>query len=160
VACADPDELDELLDLEPVELELEPLDPVLAEPVLAEPLELEPLELELEPLELDPVLVDPVLVEPVLVEVLVVVSWVEPGSVAATAPVAITLARPTPAVTAVSRRIPRRRASAAGETRPSVLLGIGNPSPSAGSDYDDASANRTPPLACICVTSERWGMTR
>jgi hypothetical protein len=129
VAWADPDELDEPLDVLPE------LVPVLVEPLLVEPL-----------------LVEPVLVEPVLV--LVVESWVELGSVAATAPVAITLATPTPAVTAASRRIPRRRASAGVIARRSVSLGIGLPFPSGASAYDDASATRALPLPCICVTSE------
>jgi hypothetical protein len=120
VAWAEPEALDEL-----------PLDglvePVLVEPLLVEPLLVEPLLVE--PLLVEPLLVEPLLVEPVLVEVLVVESWVEPGSVAATAPVAITLATPTPAVTAASRLIPRRRASAGATARPSVSLGIGIPSP-------------------------------
>jgi hypothetical protein len=122
VAWAEPDELDALPEL---------VLPLLAEPLLAEPLPLEPVLVE--PLLVEPLLVEPLLLEPVLaepVEVLVVLeSWVEPGSVAAMAPVAITLATPTPAVTAASRLIPRRRASAGGSARSAVLLGIGIPSP-------------------------------
>jgi hypothetical protein len=67
-----------------------PDDPVLAEPVPDVALELEPLPVD------------------------VLVSWLEPGSVAATAPVASTLATPTPAVTTASRFIPRRRSAVGG----------------------------------------------
>ncbi|HEY1920880.1 MAG TPA: hypothetical protein VGH27_35370 [Streptosporangiaceae bacterium] len=122
MAWAEPDELDALPELDELPLDVPPelVLPLLVEPLLVEPLLVEPL--------LEPVLAEPVEVEPV--EVLVVLeSWVEPGSVAATAPVAMTLATPTPAVTAASRLIPRRRASAGGSVRPSVLLGIGIPSP-------------------------------
>jgi hypothetical protein len=154
VAWAEPDELDALPELDELPLDALPelVLPLLVEPLLTEPLLLEPLLTE--PVPLEPVRADPV-------EVLVVLeSWVEPGSVAATAPVAITLATPTPAVTAASRLIPRRRASAGGSARPAVLLGIGIPSPGGCSAYDDASATRAEPLTCICVTSEGAGMAR
>jgi hypothetical protein len=52
---------------------------------------------------------------------------VEPGSVAATAPVASTLATPTPAVTTDSRFKPRRRSAAGDSGWPPGLLGIGHP---------------------------------
>lgn len=44
------------------------------------------------------------------------VVWVEPGSTAATAPAAITLAKPTVAVTAFSRCLPRSRSATACDT--------------------------------------------
>jgi hypothetical protein len=55
--------------------------------------------------------------------------WVEPGSVAATAPAARTPATPTPAVTADSRFMPRRLSIDGGTGRPSGLLGIGSSFP-------------------------------
>jgi hypothetical protein len=75
--------------------------------------------------------------------VLVVDAWDEPGRVAATAPVASTLANPAPAVTAVSRLIPRRRSSGGGSVWPPCLLDIGAPllGPASGpTDTDDAPA--------------------
>ena len=125
----DDPELDEPVPEELVPEELEPEDPELDEPV---PEELEPEDPVLE----DPVLEDPVLEDPVpeeaepLLDVPLPddVLWcAEPGSVAAMAPVASTLATPTPAVTADSRFMPRCRSAAAGAGRPPGLLGIGHP---------------------------------
>lgn len=48
--------------------------------------------------------------------VLVTAAWVEPGSTAATAPAATTLAKPTVAVAAFSLRFPRSRSATACET--------------------------------------------
>jgi hypothetical protein len=59
--------------------------------------------------------------EPVLV---VPDVWAEPGSVAAMAPVASTLATPTPAVTTDSRLIPRRLSTDGGSDRPPGSLDI------------------------------------
>jgi hypothetical protein len=102
---AEPDVPDDPADARP--------EPLLADPLLAEPL----------PAEV-PLLADPLLAEPLPAEVPLCVA---PGSVAAMAPVASTLATPTPAVTTDSRFMPRRR-SAAGDTgRPAGLLGIGHP---------------------------------
>jgi hypothetical protein len=56
--------------------------------------------------------------------------WVEPGRVAAIAPVASTPATPTPAVTADSRLRPRRRSIDGGTGGPPGLLGIGDCFPS------------------------------
>jgi hypothetical protein len=55
--------------------------------------------------------------------------WAEPGSAAATAPVASTLATPTPAVTANSRLRPRRLSIDGGTGGPPELLGIGDSFP-------------------------------
>jgi hypothetical protein len=54
---------------------------------------------------------------------------VDPGSVAATAPAAMTLAAPTPTVTADSRFMPRRLSADGGTDRPRWLLGIGSSFP-------------------------------
>jgi hypothetical protein len=59
----------------------------------------------------------------------VVAACVEPGSVTATAPAATTLATPTPAVTADSRFMPRRRSADGGTGRPPGLLDIGGSFP-------------------------------
>jgi hypothetical protein len=59
-----------------------------------------------------------------------VVACAEPGSVAATAPAARTLATPTPAVTADSRFMPRRLSAGGGTVWPPGLLGIGTFLPS------------------------------
>jgi hypothetical protein len=141
VAWVVPDELPEPEELDEAEL---PVEPVLVELEL----ELEPPELfGLEPVLVDPVLVDPVPVDPVPVEprpgVFVVAPelvpagepdvWAEPGRVAATAPVASTLATPAPAVTVVSRRKPRRLRAGGVSGLPSGLVGIG------GSSRDDAA---------------------
>jgi len=76
-------------------------------------------------------LVAPELVAPaVLAAPVVAALWAEPGSAAAMAPVASTLATPAPAVTTESRFMPRRR-SAPGETgRPRGSMGISDSSPS------------------------------
>jgi hypothetical protein len=111
VACAPPEPAlgkiaDEEPELLPPELWLPDPDPVLEDP--------EP-DLAAEPVPPAP---DPA--EP----------WVEPGRVAAIAPVASTPATPTPAVTADSRFRPRRL-SADGGTRGSPgSLGIGDSFPS------------------------------
>jgi hypothetical protein len=55
--------------------------------------------------------------------------WVEPGSVTATAPAAMTPATPTPAVTAEIRFMPRRLSADGGTGRPPGLLGIGSSFP-------------------------------
>jgi hypothetical protein len=59
----------------------------------------------------------------------VVEPWVEPGSVAATTPVASTLAMPTPTVAADSRFMPRRLSIDGGTGRPPGFLRIGDPFP-------------------------------
>jgi hypothetical protein len=122
VACTVPDELDEPLELEePAELD-EPADPV----ELDEPVEPED---EAEPLP-DGLLLDDDL--PAVPDVALEVApeeWVDPGSVAATAPAAMTLAAPTPTVTADSRFMPRCRSADGGTDRPRWLLGIGSSFP-------------------------------
>jgi hypothetical protein len=64
---------------------------------------------------------------PVVLVPLFVPPRVEPGRTAATAPAAITLAIPTPAVVAESRRIPRRRSTPGGIGRSAGLARIGVP---------------------------------
>jgi hypothetical protein len=113
-------ELDEPVPEEDEPDELVPDDPVPDEPVPedAEPDELVPDEPE--PLLADEPLLDVLPPDDVL--------WcVDPGSVAAMAPVASTLATPTPAVTADSRFMPRCRSAAGGTGRPAGLLGIAHP---------------------------------
>jgi hypothetical protein len=56
--------------------------------------------------------------------------WAEPGRAAAIAPVASTLATPTPAVTADSRLRPRRLSTDGGTGGSPGLLGIGDSFPS------------------------------
>jgi hypothetical protein len=92
-------------------------------PVLEVPAELLPDELDPEPelpdeLDVEPELA-PFFAALVPLVALAADAWAEPGSVAAMAPVASTLATPTPAVTADSRLIPRRRSAGGGSGRPS-----------------------------------------
>jgi hypothetical protein len=70
------------------------------------------------------VLFDAVLVSLVPLVPLPALVCVEPGKTAATAPAPITLATPTPAVAAASRRIPRRRNTPGGIGRSAGLTGI------------------------------------
>jgi len=60
-----------------------------------------------------PVLADPVAAVPEFAVLVLALPWVAPGSATAMAPVASTLATPTPAVTADNRFMPRRRLMAA-----------------------------------------------
>jgi hypothetical protein len=106
----DPLLFDELLFADPL---------LLADPLLADP------ELPADPLLDEPVLDEAFEPEPPLADVDVLVSWPEPGSVAAMAPVASTLATPTPAVTTDSRFRPRRRSAAGDSGWPPGLLDIG-----------------------------------
>ena len=105
-------------------------DPVPEDPVPEDPVPEDPVPEDTEPDE--PVPADPpeVLPEPLLADV----PWpddvllcVAPGRVAAMAPVASTLATPTPAVTTDSRFMPRCRSAAGSAGRPAGLLGIGHP---------------------------------
>jgi hypothetical protein len=127
-----------LLDFVPEDFPLDPLD-VAPEP---EPLE-DPVPDEL----LLPVLEEPVLPEPVLPELVLLAVCVDPGSVAAMAPVAITLATPTPAVTTDSRFIPRRLRADGGSDRPPGSLDIGG------------SLRRIPVLAALCLI-QRFGSSK
>jgi hypothetical protein len=80
----------------------------------------------------DPVPEDPApepTAEPVPPAPVVVEPWAEPGSAAATAPVASTLATPTPTVTADSRLRPRRLSIDGVTGGPPGLLGIGDSFP-------------------------------
>jgi hypothetical protein len=81
----------------------------------------------------DRVLEDPapeLAAEPVLPVPAVAEPWAEPGRAAAIAPVASTLATPTPAVTADSRLRPRRLSTDGGTGGSPGLLGIGDSFPS------------------------------
>jgi hypothetical protein len=109
----------------------EPLDaPVPGDPEDAEPPPSDPVPEDADPGELLPDDPPEVLSEPLLAEAPLpddVLPCVEAGSVAAMAPVASTLATPTPAVTTDSRFMPRCRSAAGGAGRPPGLLGIGHP---------------------------------
>jgi hypothetical protein len=71
--------------------------------------------------------------------------WAGPGRAAAIAPVASTLATPTPAVTADSRFRPRRLTIDGGTGGPPGLLGIGDSFPSGwGGRRDTRGAGRRP----------------
>jgi hypothetical protein len=88
---------------------------------------------------------------------------VEPGRTAATAPAPITLAIPTPAVAAASRRIPRRRNVPGGIGRSAGLTGIvapfgpGWPAGGPGNDFPASAAKPTlhgPALGALWPSSE------
>jgi hypothetical protein len=133
VACTAPPD-------DPVPDDAEPDDPLLEDPLLEDPVPEDPVPEDPEPEDAEPdepfpddpagALPEPLLPEPLLAEVPLpddVPLCVAPGSVAAMAPVASTLATPTPAVTTDSRFMPRRRSAAGDAGRPAGLLGIGHP---------------------------------
>jgi hypothetical protein len=110
---------------DPVPEDPVPEDPVPEDPVPEDPAPDDPAPEDAEPDDPEPLLTDEPLPDVLLPDD---VPWcVEPGSVAAMAPVASTLATPTPAVTADSRFMPRCRSAAGGAGRPPGLLGIGHP---------------------------------
>jgi hypothetical protein len=93
--------------------------------------------------------------------------WVAPGSTAAMAPVASTPATPTPAVTADSRLMPRRRSAPAVSGRSARLTGIGFPFPSSSAppwplspclrgsrDFEDAGQSAASTLAFLSTAAE------
>jgi hypothetical protein len=107
-----------------------------------------------------------------VVPVALVALWVEPGSATAITPVASTPATPTPAVTAVSRLMPRRRSIQAGTGRSAGLTGISGSLPSlvarAGCwvprlrscNFEDAWSSAGSTLAFFSIASEPEGHGR
>ncbi len=141
MACTGPpdDWLDDPLLDDPLLDDPVPEDPLLDEPVLEDPVPEDAEPDEPVPDDREPLLAEePLLDVPLPVDVLL---CVEPGSVAAMAPVASTLATPTPAVTADSRFMPRCRSAAGGAGRPVGLLGIGHPLSSARDGFVSYSRN-------------------